>query len=297
MALKIHPEGPTFSRLITGAWRWDEVTSDTVEKLINTSLEVGNTTFDHADIYGDHSNEEIFGKALKKNLALRNKMQLVSKCGILFGSAKRPLTRVKHYNTTKAHILWSAENSLKMLSTDRLELLLLHRPDPLMDPQEVAEAFTQLKQTGKVLHFGVSNFTPHQFDMLQSYLPFPLVTNQIELSLFYPQPLFDGSVDNLMRHKASPMAWSPLGGGKFFGKEDPSGKKLEEGLKKLAFKYEATESQLLLAWLLKHPSQLFPIIGTTKPERIAESAKALNITIDRQDWFQMLEWATGKEVA
>lgn len=297
MSLKIHPDGPSFSRLITGAWRWNEVSSDTVEKLINTSLEVGNTTFDHADIYGDHSNEEIFGKALKKTPSLRNQMQLVSKCGILFSSAKRPLTRVKHYNTTKTHILWSAENSLKKLSTDRLELLLIHRPDPLLDPQEVAEAFTQLKQAGKVLHFGVSNFTPHQFDMLQSYLPFPVVTNQIELSLFYPQPLFDGSVDNLMRHRARAMAWSPLGGGKFFGKDDPSAKKVDEGLKKFAQKYGATESQLLLAWLLKHPSLLFPIIGTTKPERIAESSKALNIDIDRQDWFQMLEWVTGKEVA
>ncbi|HZX72786.1 MAG TPA: aldo/keto reductase [Cyclobacteriaceae bacterium] len=297
MAIKTHPEGPSFSRLITGAWRWDEVSSDTVEKLINTSLEIGNSTFDHADIYGDHSNEEIFGNVLRKNPSLRNKMELVTKCGILFSSSKRPATRVKHYNTSKAHILWSVENSLKMLSTDRIELLLIHRPDPLLDPQEVAEAFTQLKKSGKVLFFGVSNFTPYQFDMLQSYLPFPLVTNQIELSLFYNQPLFDGSMDNLMRHKARAMAWSPLGGGKFLGKDDPAGKRVTEGLKKLGQKYSATESQLLLAWLLKHPALIFPIIGTTKPERIAESAKALNIELDRQDWFEMLQWVTGKEVA
>ena len=297
MKSKIHPQGPSFSRLITGAWRWDEVSSETVEKLINTSLEAGITTFDHADIYGDHGNEEIFGNVLKRNPSLRNKMELVTKCGILFSSSKRPATRVKHYNTSKEHILWSVENSLRMLGTDRIELVLIHRPDPLLNPLEVAEAFTQLKQSGKVLYVGVSNFTTHQFDMLQSYLPFPLVTNQIELSLFLPQPLFDGSIDNLMRHKASAMAWSPLGGGKFLGKSDPIGRRVEEGMKKLTQKYSATESQLLLAWLLKHPSMIFPITGTTKPERIAESAKAMNIDLDRQDWFEMLQWVTGKEVA
>jgi len=286
---KIHPEGPEFSRIIAGAWRWNTVSQQTVGKLIQTSLDEGMTTFDHADIYGDHSNEEIFGNILRKDASLRNKMELVSKCGIKFNSAKRPKTWVKHYDTSKEHIMWSVENSLKMLVTDHLDLLLIHRPDPLMNPTEVAETFSQLKQEGKVLHFGVSNFTPSQFTMLQKFLPFPLVTNQIEISLSHVDSLFNGDLDLLMERNTSAMAWSPLAGGKLIGGErEMFGK---------ASKYNASYSQLSLAWLLRHPSIIFPVVGTTKFERIAEAAKALDIALDRQDWFEMLQWATGKEVA
>jgi predicted oxidoreductase len=286
---KIHPQGPEFSRIITGAWRWDTVSQDTVTKLIQTSLNEGITTFDHADIYGDHSNEEIFGNVLRKDAGLRNKMELVSKCGIKFSSAKRPKTWVKHYDTSKEHIIWSAENSLKMLGTDHLDLLLIHRPDPLLDPTEVAEAFAQLKQEGKVLHFGVSNFTPSQFTMLQKFLSFPLVTNQIEISLTRVDSLFNGDLDLLMERSTSAMAWSPLGGGKLVGGEREMFSK--------ASKYNASYSQLSIAWLLRHPAIIFPVIGTTKPERISEAAKSMEINLDRQDWFEMLQWATGKEVA
>lgn len=286
---KIHPEGPEFSRIIAGAWRWHTVSQDTVGKLIQTSLNEGITTFDHADIYGDHGNEEIFGNILRKDSSLRNKMELVSKCGIKFSSEKRPKTRVKHYDTSKEHIKWSVENSLKMLATDHLDLLLIHRPDPLLDPTEVAKVFSELKQEGKVLHFGVSNFTPSQFMMLQKFLPFPLVTNQIEISLTCVDPLFNGDLDLLMERTTSAMAWSPLAGGKLIGGERQMFSK--------ATKYDASYSQLSLAWLLRHPSIIFPVVGTTKPERIIESAKALDIKIDRQDWFEMLQWATGKEVA
>ena len=281
---KIHPEGPEFSRIIAGAWRWNTVSQQTVGKLIQTSLDEGMTTFDHADIYGDHSNEEIFGNILRKDESLRNKMELVSKCGIKFNSAKRPKTWVKHYDTSKEHIMWSVENSLKMLVTDHLDLLLIHRPDPLMNPTEVAETFSQLKQEGKVLHFGVSNFTPSQFTMLQKFLPFPLVTNQIEISLSHVDSLFNGDLDLLMERNTSAMAWSPLAGGKLIGGErEMFGK---------ASKYNASYSQLSLAWLLRHPSIIFPVVGTTKFERIAEAAKALDIALDRQDWFEMLQWAT-----
>ncbi|MCW5911686.1 MAG: aldo/keto reductase [Cyclobacteriaceae bacterium] len=287
--LPIHPQGPTFSRIVTGAWRWNTVSPDTVERLIQTSLDEGISTFDHADIYGDHSNEEVFGKVLIKKPALRDKMELVSKCGIKFPSAKRPGAWIKHYDTSKEHITWSAENSLKMLCTDRLDLLLIHRPDPLLNPHEVAEAFSQLKQQGKVLHFGVSNFTQPQFSLLQKFLPMPLVTNQVEISLSRTESLFNGDLDLLMEHNASAMAWSPLGGGKLVaGERELFGK---------ATKYNATYSQLSLAWLLKHPSNIFPVIGTTKPDRISEAAKSLDIKLDRQDWFEMLQWATGKEVA
>lgn len=285
---KIHPKGPEFSRIIAGAWRWHTVSQETVERLIQTSLEEGITTFDHADIYGDHSNEEIFGRVIHKNSSLRKKMQLVSKCGIKFKSEKRPATRVKHYDTTKEHIIWSAENSLKMLGTDHLDLLLIHRPDPLLNPTEVAEAFSKLKEQGKVLHVGVSNFTPAQFRMLQHYLDFPLVTNQIEISLSRVEPFFNGDMDNLLEYEATAMAWSPLGGGKLMIGD-------REWFSKAA-RYNASYAQLSLAWLLKHAS-IFPVIGTTKPERITESVKSLDINLDRQDWFEMLQWVTGKEVA
>jgi len=287
--LAIHPQGPIFSRIISGAWRWHTVSQDTVARLIQTSLDEGINTFDHADIYGDHGNEEIFGNVLRKNPGLRSQMELVTKCGIKFSSTKRPKTWVKHYDTSKEHIVWSVENSLKMLGTDRIEALLIHRPDPLLDPTEVAEAFDQLKKEGKVLHVGVSNFTPSQFTMLQSFLYFPLITNQIEISLSRVDPLFNGDLDLLMQHKTSAMAWSPLGGGKLMANEREMFSK--------ASKYNASYSQLSLAWLLKHPSAIFPVIGTTKPDRITEAAKSMEIKLDRQDWFEMLQWATGSEVA
>ena len=286
---KIHPKGPTFSRIISGAWRWHTVSSTTVENLIQTSFDAGITSFDHADIYGDHSNEAIFGDVLKKNPGMREKMELVSKCGIKFSSAKRPTTRVKHYDTSKEHIIWSVENSLRMLGTDRLDLLLIHRPDPLLNPVELAETFSRLKQDGKVLHFGVSNFTPPQWRMLQHYLPFPLVTNQIEISLSRIDPLFNGDLDILMEHDASAMAWSPLGGGNLKFDDHQWFAK--------ATQYNASYTQLALAWLLKHSSFIFPVIGTTKPERIVEASKSIDIQLDRQDWFEMLKWVTGEDIA
>ncbi len=285
----LHPQGPSFSRIITGVWRWHTLSPETLERLIHTSIDEGITTFDHADIYGDHSCEELFGNILKKDPSLRKKIQLVTKCGIKFSSSKRPATWVKHYDTSEDHIVWSVENSLKMLGTDHLDLLLIHRPDPLLDPLEVSETFVKLKAAGKVLHFGVSNFTPSQFEMLQHFLPFPLVTNQIEISLSRIDPLFNGDLDLMLKHGASAMAWSPLGGGKLqFEDRDWFNK---------ASKYNATYSQLALAWLLKHPSNIFPILGTTKPERIIEAAKSIDINLDKQDWFEMLKWVMGKEVA
>ncbi len=284
---KLHAQGPVFSRIIAGAWRWN-LPEASVHQLIGTSLEQDITTFDHADIYGDHGNEAIFGNVLRGSSSLREKMEIVTKCGIKFPSAHRPSSWVKHYDTSKEHIVWSAENSLKMLATDRIDLLLIHRPDPLLNPEEVAEAFTSLKQSGKVLYFGVSNFTPTQFEMLQSYLSFPLVTNQVEVSLTHHAPLFDGSLDILMKHRVAPMAWSPLGGGKLMeGKSAVFAK---------ASQYKATETQMALAWLLRHPSGMFPVIGTTKPERIVESAQAVNINLDTQDWFEMLKLVQGKEM-
>jgi predicted oxidoreductase len=284
----LHLKGPELSRIVAGAWRWNTVSSAIVEKLIGACLEAGITSFDHADIYGDYGNEEIFGNALKKSAARRDQIQLITKCAIKLLSAKRPAHWIKHYDTSKEHILASVDNSLKMLRSDYLDLLLLHRPDPLMDPDEVSEAFGLLKQSGKVLHFGVSNFTASQFELLQANLPFPLVTNQIEVSLSKLDPIFDGTIDVMMKHGVSPMAWSPLGGGKLLSASSTLWAKKE--------KYKATETQMSLAWLLRHPSALFPVIGTTQPDRIAESANAVGISLDRQDWFEMLKVATGRDV-
>lgn len=296
---KVHSEGPVLSKIVVGAWRWHAVSSQQIETLIKTSLSAGITSFDHADIYGDYSCEEVFGNVLRGNSALRNEMQLVTKCGIKLLSGKRPDHWIKHYDTSKEHIIWSVENSLKMLATDRIDVLLLHRPDPLLDPTEVAEAFTTLKKQGKVLHFGVSNFAPSKMEMLQSYLPFPLVTNQIELSLFHHQDFLNGNVDDLMKKRTSPMAWSPLGGGKHFAREDSRGENeaINNSLRGLSQHYHCTPTQLLLAWLLKHPAAIFPILGTTKPDRIEEGAQSVNLKLDRQHWFEMLKWVTGKDVS
>jgi predicted oxidoreductase len=290
--IKTHPEGPLLSRLIVGVWRWHTISPQQIEALIKTSLASGITSFDHADIYGNYSCEVIFGNALRGNSALRDQMEIVTKCGIKLLSEKRPEHKIKHYDTSKEHIIDAVENSLKMLVTDRIDLLLLHRPDPLLNPTEVAEAFSVLKKQGKVLHFGVSNFATAQLEMLQSYLPFPIVTNQIELSLFKNQSLFDGTADSLMKNRISPMAWSPLGGGKHFDNEG-----MKSSLQKLADHYQSTPTQLLLAWLLSHPSSIFPILGSTKPERIVEGSKSVDLKIERQHWFEMLKWVTGKDVA
>jgi predicted oxidoreductase len=283
-----HLKGPKLSRIVAGAWRWNSVSPDVVDRLIKTSLDAGITSFDHADIYGDYSNEKLFGEALTKNPSIRNNIQLITKCGIKLLSQKKPNTWIKHYDTSKRHILDSVDNSLKMLGTHYVDLLLIHRPDPLLDPEEVSEAFGLLKQSGKVLHFGVSNFSKDHFEMLQSYLPFPLVTNQIELSLNNLTPVFDGTLDVMLKHRVSPMAWSPLGGGKLMTNHNLWSKKGH---------YNCTETQLSLAWLLRHPAGIFPVIGTTQPERILESAKAVDVKLDPQDWFEMLKIASGTDVA
>lgn len=286
----LHADGPLFSRIVAGAWRWHTISPEQIEKVVETALDMGITTFDHADIYGDHANEETFGNLLRKNPAWRKRMQLITKCGIKFPSTKRPATRIKHYDTSRKHIVASAENSLRMLGTDVLDLLLIHRPDPLLNPMEVADAFSELIKDGKVRYVGVSNFSVGQFRMLQSWLPFPLVTNQIEISLKRLDPFFNGDLDALMELRVSPMAWSPLGGGRAIGVD-------ERDVFQMAARYNCSYSQLSLAWLMKHPSGIFPIIGTTKPDRVKEAAHALDVNMGRQDWFEILKWITGKDVA
>lgn len=286
---RIHPAGPEFSRIITGVWRWENLSESGTQRMIETSLDLGMTTFDHADIYGDHTIEEKFGKILLSQPNLRSKMELVSKCGIKFPSANRPANKSHIYDTSARHIIWSAENSLRLLNTDYLDLLLIHRPDPLSDPNEIAEAFEKLRKEGKVLHFGVSNFSGPQFRMLQKFVATPLVTNQIELSVKCTEPFFNGDVDVLMEFKASPMAWSPMAGGKLFDETAE--------FSSLASASDMTLSQLALSWLLLHPSGIFPVVGTTKTERLREMAAVMQKTeMDKDTWFAVLKASRGYDI-
>lgn len=287
---QIHPQGPEFSRIVAGVWKWMD--EQTAERCIHSALDCGITTFDHADIYGRYTIEELFGKVLKRNAGMRNKMELVTKCGIKLLADKRPDHRIKHYDTSYEHIIASVDTSLQNFDTDYIDLLLLHRPDPLMNCEEVAEAFDELERSGKVQYFGVSNFTTTQFEMLQSYLSMPLITNQVEVSLFVNELLFNGLTDVMQVHRTGIMAWSPLGSGKFFDDSDRM-----RSLTTMAEKHQCSLAQLLFTWLLHHPSNIFPITGTTKGDRILEASKSLAIELDTQDWFAMLKIVTGKDVA
>ena len=275
------------SEIVIGSWRWFDLSDNQTLRLTETALEVGITTIDHADIYGNYRCEEIFGRAVPASL--RDKLEIVSKCGIRLLSNQRPEHRLKHYDTSKAHIIASAERSLKNLKTDRLDLLLLHRPDPLLQADEVAEAFHELRNAGKVLHFGVSNYSASQFELLNSRIQ--LVTNQIELSLLHREPLHNGQLDQAQQLRYRPMVYSALGGGKL--KENTTVYPL---LERLARTHAVSPEAIALAWLLYLPAGVVPVIGTTKAERITEAAKAVNVKLHKQEWFELYEAVLGKPV-
>lgn len=294
---KVSKEGPELSRLIMGTWRLLDAPPMNAQQtltFIEQCLEQGITTFDEADIYGDYGSEERFGQALSLKPSLREEIEIVTKCGIKLLSDKRPEHKIKHYDTSKQHIMDSVENSLRIMGAEHIDLLLLHRPDPLMNPNEIAEAFHLLNEHGKVFHFGVSNFTVSQFEMLQSYCPMPLVTNQVEISLLQREALLDGTVDYLMQHQKSPMAWSPFGGGAIFQKNDQN-TALHELLDVLSKKYDgAGYDQIALAWLYQHPAHIMPILGTRNEERIRAAAEAEHIRLSREEWFALWSAAGGE---
>ncbi|MEB1809089.1 MAG: aldo/keto reductase [Bacillaceae bacterium] len=292
-------EDLSFSKIVHGHWRlndWNLTTKELLH-LTHACIEKGLTTFDHADIYGDYTCEERFGEVLKLEPGLRSKIEIVTKCGIKLLSQKHPDHYIKHYDTSKDHIINSVNRSLNNLATDYIDVLLIHRPDPYMNPSEVAEAFIQLKSEGKVRAFGVSNFTPSQVAMLDSYLPFSLVTNQIELSVLHTTPFLDGSIDQCLERRMSPMAWSPLAGGRVFTGEDNQSVRVRETITKLRDELNAVSiDQVMLAWLLQHPANIVPIIGTGNLERIERSIEALDIKLTRQQWFDVWESSLGHEV-
>ncbi|MBB6453097.1 putative oxidoreductase [Salirhabdus euzebyi] len=289
----------SFSRIIHGLWRladWNYSKEETLE-LIDYCLDQGITTFDHADIYGSYTCESLFGEALALKPALREKMELVTKCGIVLESPNRPYHKSHHYNTSKEHILSSVDNSLQNLNTDYIDLLLIHRPDPYMNPVEVAEAFNKLKASGKVRHFGVSNFKDHQFNMLQSYLDMPLVTNQIELSAYELENFHDGTLNFCLEKRLSPMAWSPLAGGKIFLGEDEKSIRLQNTLKKVADELGASGiDEVLYAWLLNHPADIMPIVGSGKRDRIQRAIASQKYDLTHDQWFEILQISMGHDI-
>ncbi|UII56749.1 aldo/keto reductase [Cytobacillus spongiae] len=290
----------SFSPIVHGLWRladWNMNSEETL-KLIEACLELGITTFDHADIYGNYSCEGLFGEALQLNPRLREKMEIVTKCGIKLLSDKHPEHKVKHYDTSQAHILKSVENSLSRLKTDYIDVLLIHRPDPFMNPEEVAEAFTRLKTEGKVKHFGVSNFTPSQFRMLSSYLDFPLVTNQVEISVSHLHAFEDGTIEQCLENRVAPMAWSPLAGGQIFQAHDEKSLRLRKTLEEVGKELGGIElDQVMYAWLLNHPARMIPIAGSGNYNRIKAAVEATKIQMTRQQWFKIWIASTGTDVA
>ena len=285
-----------FSKIIVGVMRWGiwgaNHSESGVQKLIETSLEEDLYTFDHADIYGGYTTEELFGNAFSEMKINREKIQLITKCGICMPSEKKNFP-LKYYNYSKEYILNQVDESLKNLKTDYIDLLLLHRPSPLINPEEIAAAFGVLRSSGKVRDFGVSNFTTSQFDLISKYFP-QLVTNQVEVSLTETKAFYDGTIDQMMLKKLQPMAWSVMG--TYFSEDSERTARIKSVLEVLTKKYNAEEAQLLLAFLLKHPSKIIPIIGTSKVESIKSLKKSLQINLEIEDWFSLLEASLGHDV-
>lgn len=291
--------GLTLSRIIPGLMRlfsW-KLSREELTGWIQACYDMGLTTFDHADIYGGYQIESTFGEALAAAPGLREKLQLVTKCNIALVNPNRPQHRVHHYDSSRRHILESVENSLRNFQTDYLDLLLIHRLDALMDADEVAETFHELRQAGKVRFFGVSNFTPSHYALLQSRLDFPLATNQIEFSVTHMQPLEDGTLDQCQQLRTPPMIWSPLGGGGLFTADDERSTRLRRTLEVIADELGgAGIDQVALAWAMKHPSKPLPVLGTGKLDRIKAAVDAVDLQLDVQHWYMIWEASMGHEV-
>jgi predicted oxidoreductase len=283
---------------IAGTWNPDEITAERKEsafKSLDAAYEAGYTFFDHADIYCRGGCEQLHGDYLKAHPELRDQTIIATKCGIKFRN--EPPETVARYDFSSKHILWSCDQSLARLGIDRIDLYQLHRPDLLMNPEEVAEAFSKLHEQGKVRFFGVSNFLPTTVEMLQKALSFPVVVNQIEVSLWRIAPLFDGTLDQCIREKIVPLSWSPVGGGRV-GKENYEEKEgvepLSGALAEVAKAHGVDSATVAFAWLLKHPSGIVPIVGTVRPDRIKGATKALEVELTREEWYRLLVAARGE---
>ena len=282
----------SLSRIISGTMNWGlwgvNHSRQDMSKLISESFDSGINSFDHADIYGGYTTEESFGNAFAETGINREDVFFISKCGIMYPSEKLPI-KTKHYDYSENHINKSVDNSLKNLRTDYLDCLLLHRPSPLMDISVISDTVKRLIKSGKIKSFGVSNFTANQMNMFNGKLD--ISYNQINLSLTHLDNMFDGTLEYMQANDILPMAYSPLGS--YFKEENGKIKKVVDKLKN---KYDCTDYQILISWLLKHPSKVYPVIGTTKSDRINKSIDSLKIEIELIDWFELLEASVGKRV-
>jgi len=290
-------ESLSVSRIIYGMWRLgdDPDTSPKhIQAKIEACLEQGVSTFDQADIYGAYTAEGLLGAALKQAPALRGQMEIITKCDIVAPIGMHADKRVKYYDSSQPAINQAVDRSLQEMAIEQIDLLLIHRPDPLMDADETGEALDGLIASGKVKALGVSNFRPWDMDLLQSRMNNKLVANQIEISLAENTALTNGDLAYLQQHKIAPMAWSPLAGGQLLqDSQSPLGMKLKE----MAAMHGVAPSSMAVAWLLRHPAAILPVMGSNSIERIKLFGEAMNVQLDRQSWFELLEAAMGHEVA
>jgi len=286
----------TYSKIIAGTMTWGRwgknFSQHEMTELLQYCLAQGITSFDHADIYGGYSTEANFGKAFSESKIGRDEIQLITKCGIQMVEKARENV-VKHYNYSKEYIIWSAEQSLKNLKTDYIDLFLLHRPSPLMHPETIAEAISILLDNGKIRSFGVSNFSSSQIALLETAIP--VSSNQLEFSLTANNVMNDGSLDDCLAKKRMLMSWSPLGS--YFRDDNAQVKRIQKAMGTLMEKYNSTADQLLLAWLLKHPAGAYPVVGTASKVRLKTSLEAVQIELELEDWFVLLEASNGHEVS
>ena len=293
---KISPNGPEFSHLVYGTWRiLDDASASTPQEInrrLNVCVEQGMTTIDTAEIYGLYEVEEALGKALALSPGLRDKLEIVTKAGIYVPCSYHPDRHTAHYNATAARLVKSAEKSLRFLGTDHVELFLVHRPDWLTSADDTAAGLNQLVRQGKIRSAGVSNYNVAQFDLLNSRMEQPLATNQLEFHLLHMDPIFDGTFDQCQKE-----AWSPLAGGRLFDPANEAGQRLKKAVLEIGERYNnATLEQLAYAWIMAHPSQPVPVIGTNKVERIISAAQSAAIKLERQDWYALWEAAQGRKI-
>jgi len=291
----IAPQGPQFSELVQGYWRLGDWGMAPKERLrfLKQHIELGITTVDHADIYGGYQCETLFGEALALEPSLRDSIEIVTKCDINLCTPDFPNRKINHYDTSKAHIINSVNNSLERLNITEIDVLLIHRLDVLMNADEVAETFNQLQKEGKVKHFGVSNFTPSHFELLQSRLDKPLVTNQVEINPLNFEVAHDGTLDQLQMNRIKPMAWSCLAGGEIFSGQSEQAMRVRNVLEELKEEVGAQSiDQVIYAWIRKLPSTPLPIIGSGKIERVKVAVDAMNIELTREQWYRV--WVESK---
>lgn len=285
------------SSIVYGLWRLTEDpehSTKLAQAKIDACLDQEITTLDQADIYGGYACEAALGEVFQAAPDLRDRVEIVTKCGIVAPVGRYADARVKYYDTSGEHIRQSVEASLRLMRTDRIDLLLVHRPDPLMDHQDTGRALDALVESGKVKAVGVSNFKPHDMALLSSAMSQPLVTNQIEISLTASESLTNGDLAYLQRRNITAMAWSPLGGGSLFSADHTA---LLSRMNALAATHDTEAASVAFAWLLAHPAGIIPIVGTNSLARIRTISDALRVPIDRETWFELFSLGNGREVA